>query len=1140
MEKHHQFIQFSLFRAPGFPSHTFPNPSKFHNGLNVVYGPNGVGKTTLVRALRSLLHTTEQQKNVEAEATLLSGEQSWHLSLSQGKLVQKRLESGEVTRLAGRNDEFAEAYWLALHELLAQESSSEVFVQAVQREMQGGIDLQKALTQSGGISFFSNGRIQLAKRVKEAYELYKQATDELLANVNLQEEIRDLQAKLLALPVLQQQLIHQKNIEAYLKQQHERSLILQKLSTYDSRLELLTEHSLDDEQALRVASEQAIQAVADIKSSIEKDEDVCKAYHIDQALLEQEQLPLIIGKRIEAIRELESRLRTAQKDEAESDAALKSWEENLAWLISDLPKQAGLKQMVETLTKLAHACEPLRCTLSAREQHLQSLGEEVILSSKENQALEALRNEALFSLRTLVELDGMEKTKPILRWALIGGVFALSLTGSLLGHLINPAYSLAGTVLSAAFVFLLTRTLPNPAYQSKESTLKAAHEQLKKHLDSFFLDSFDVGSVSHLLVAVESRMAEIKQLEAENARRRAVKQAHQDAREAYGSWLVNWKDASEALHLTIQPNLEESQFFHFSSHLHEWTALAADKARSAASRSAVEAEYRQALKDLGSLCLLEEHHTVDLLAKAGQLALDLRLMAAVRERLEHSNKQLETAQTKLAQAQENLQAFNDRLKLDNGDLISLEHLQELYGEYHLLQDQRRAVELLIAGFSEQVQNDAAELTVEMAARAVMQTEGALERLQLVMQDAAKKQERFAMLSKDTKLEEALLTYEEAKDALEAQRAKEVQERMVFSLFEEVKQQTESTYVPQVIKRASDWLLRITANRFSLGMSQGTFTALDTTLDRSFSLSELSSGTRVQLLFAVRMAFLEMLESGSEYHFPIFFDELMANSDDQRSLSIAQAIVEISKDRQVFYCTAQMDEVSKLTQVAQNDLQVIRLEDEKRKYRLQENPFTAVKVDQKPCLEPIEEYEEYGRALGVLAPLLHEPVGSLNSWYLATESNELHALLLRGFIHAGQAAGAGEPYQGRLDLLAEAQALALIGRPRRLSIHDLSVDDLKLNRNAAYYENLQVFLQDGGRTGNDVLQGIENKTIKSFSTSAKDTLTTYLYEKGFASDQVPYSLPEILNQLCLAHPTLRVDSGEYGIIQRYLQSLDIEN
>jgi uncharacterized protein YhaN len=72
---------------------------------------------------------------------------------------------------------------------------------------------------------------------------------------------------------------------------------------------------------------------------------------------------------------------------------------------------------------------------------------------------------------------------------------------------------------------------------------------------------------------------------------------------------------------------------------------------------------------------------------------------------------------------------------------------------------------------------------------------------------------------------------------------------------------------------------------------------------------LSTGTKIQLMMAVRLAFIEESEQG--VMLPILADELLANSDDERSAAMIGALCEISRaGRQVFYFTAQEDEVQR--------------------------------------------------------------------------------------------------------------------------------------------------------------------------------------------------------------------------------------
>jgi energy-coupling factor transporter ATP-binding protein EcfA2 len=118
--------------------------------------------------------------------------------------------------------------------------------------------------------------------------------------------------------------------------------------------------------------------------------------------------------------------------------------------------------------------------------------------------------------------------------------------------------------------------------------------------------------------------------------------------------------------------------------------------------------------------------------------------------------------------------------------------------------------------------------------------------------------------------------------------------------------------PEVLKKADRLFNTITSGRYNLKVSNvegASFTAFDNVSRIGQSLDELSTGTRVQLLLSVRLAFIESLETGTRL--PILADELLANSDDSRANAIIEALYRISKEgRQIFYFTAQPDEVMK--------------------------------------------------------------------------------------------------------------------------------------------------------------------------------------------------------------------------------------
>src|SRR5690625_2380920 len=101
---------------------------------------------------------------------------------------------------------------------------------------------------------------------------------------------------------------------------------------------------------------------------------------------------------------------------------------------------------------------------------------------------------------------------------------------------------------------------------------------------------------------------------------------------------------------------------------------------------------------------------------------------------------------------------------------------------------------------------------------------------------------------------------------------------------------------EVLKRARELFNKITHGHFELILDDsdgGSFRARNTVLNQGLELDQLSSGTRIQLLIAVRLAFIESQETGVKL--PIIADEVLANSDDLRAKQIIEALVEISKE-----------------------------------------------------------------------------------------------------------------------------------------------------------------------------------------------------------------------------------------------------
>lgn len=91
------------------------------------------------------------------------------------------------------------------------------------------------------------------------------------------------------------------------------------------------------------------------------------------------------------------------------------------------------------------------------------------------------------------------------------------------------------------------------------------------------------------------------------------------------------------------------------------------------------------------------------------------------------------------------------------------------------------------------------------------------------------------------------------------------------------------------------------------------------------IDQLSQGTRMQLLLAVRLAF----SIQDKMTIPYFLDEALSNTDDNRFSLIANSLFKIAQDHQIFYFTCQKSDIDLWNRVAEQenfDINVININD----------------------------------------------------------------------------------------------------------------------------------------------------------------------------------------------------------------------
>jgi exonuclease SbcC len=140
----------------------------------------------------------------------------------------------------------------------------------------------------------------------------------------------------------------------------------------------------------------------------------------------------------------------------------------------------------------------------------------------------------------------------------------------------------------------------------------------------------------------------------------------------------------------------------------------------------------------------------------------------------------------------------------------------------------------------------------------------------------------------------------------------IERRAGFLVRETLEDAVRRENTPQVITGLETWLGRFTQNRYiQPEVRDGELHITDTqTGGAAYTPSQLSTGTRVHLALAVRLAVIETTETRG-IRFPLFLDDILAVSDPEARRALREAIREIQSGRQLFLLTSRPEDIEGL-------------------------------------------------------------------------------------------------------------------------------------------------------------------------------------------------------------------------------------
>ncbi|WP_320127507.1 hypothetical protein [uncultured Sphaerochaeta sp.] len=1140
-----------LQRTPGFGVGEFPPIEDLTDGLNVIWGPNGVGKSSLSKSLCALLWERKGSANIEAEGTLESPEGPWMAKLDQGVLKQTRLLDNQTTPLPGRSNDLSDSYWFPLHVLLQTKETGETFLAQVKKDMQGGVDLQLACNQVRGKRTWTNASNKASKNLRESLEALKIVTIQQESQKDITLDIAKLEESVNSGATLRKKKTELEQAKQILETRREIQNLEDLMASFPSQVSLVDEKSPARLQELRELVEGK---ASDLEKELNEQERVKKLYEacaISKTQYDDVSLPEKLQSSLTNWENAKNQVETSQRSWEQETVALQEWEVQHSWIVEKVPQPQKLKDMVVVLKNLANTCEPLRIAVVSGQDYEASLGKpeqetanDASLSSLSVRLGDWMKSYNELEATPMGSVVPKNLKKRVILTGLLGALVILLLS------FLHPLASIPGFLVLAGILWkLIPNTKKNNDMVQKSEALKALQIQIEQELatlQDFSLDTWSSDACLALQTALGRQLVENQAVRARNQARKIARGNLEKSQEKLRRWQEAWQEACNDLGISVEnPTLFGAEFFHFSEHLKKWADLKERVAVAQSDLNLSKVAYEKARAQLQVILDIQECDIPTLQGNAESLKKRIQKAHELQETLDSRELRIADLQVSLKKQRSAYEEFWKKLEIPFDDEKTLQEVAAVVPRWRDTRQDlqiRKRQEADLVKTSSKAESLAAEMVFEDVVDQIETLSTQLGELENARQKLGALQNQYAHLLDGSEMATAMLSKKEAEQALEVLRQQETLANVIGLLTERLSEQAQKVYQPQVLVTASEWMKRITQGRYTLSVNDEGFFALDTVQTKAFKLDELSSGTRVQLLFAVRMAFIESLELSSGLHFPIFLDELLANSDEKRAMAIAQAIKEIATDRQVFYFTAQRDEVEKLRSLEVESFHEIALYDLKRKYALDKSPrpiFTYTKPEV-PSFDA--DYERYGQVCEVPGPSLWEPIEKLHSWYLETDSERLKNLLLGGLTQIGQVIttlGAKDSVlKHRYDLLEKGQKLAREGRCKTLRASDLEDEDLKLSRKPQYWKQIVDLVSENNLDGNALLEATDTKAVTRFNAENRQILSDWLYEHQFATSETPYSKEAILDKLYAADPTFTIDSEDRLVVQRWLDGIRI--
>ncbi len=1074
----------------------------------IVLGPNASGKTSLLRALGLLLDSDPKALQIDLEAEFTDGE-STVFGRALGPTRSWRIDGVDAERPDWPGPGALSAYLVRADALSAAGQPETEFAATLKRAMAGGYDLDAVAAAPG---FVVPPRPRgLARSLAEAEQAVDRLEREQARLADEVDSLNDLRLQRDASIEAGRKLALVDRAAELLRIERSIGSIRDALSAFPDRMDRLdgsegerlaqlgedeTRLELELEERRR-EREQAWEAAAAIGID---DVDAASAFSAE------------IAERRQTLERDERRL----ADLGERVAALEDDERTAAERAGGRPDAARLALDADRLGALERAAERWS-TAHAECEQLQRSRSRYAEQTPDRDALAATES-AVRSLRAWLRTPSPTPAGWV-AWALL---LAAAAAGSawlgLAADLRWPAFAAAaaGLLPLGQLVLLAGRGLT--ARRTRRHFPVYAVEPPKR---------WRIADVARRLDELERRLSGLQRQQADAERARDLGLEIAAARERVATARKTVDAAADAAGLDADTVLDTGGRLRLQA-LSDWRnagdRLHATRREAAACQRAISEQHgilRARFERAGHAAPAD--WTAEALG-VWRVRFDQRLDKArgARERARAAGKAIERNEQALRELHARRKALFDKAGVRDADALA-ERIR-LYTDYRARLDELRGVNHArrthreeLAAYPDLLDRVEAgdeaglgDLRAELEARADARDD-------LGERIATIESERRTALS-ERRLESLNTERERLRAELEEARRERMDAEVAQFLLERVRAGHGRDNQPKLLQRAAHLFGRMTRSRFELQFDGNDFGARDARAGLRLGLGELSTATRIQLLLALRLAWIERHEHGGP-DLPLFLDEVLATTDPERYRAVVDAVQELVREgRQVVYLSSQPADAEAWRRFAADPApQVVELapmSDETFDFKVSERPAAP-----DPDLDPAD----WARRAGVKALDPWADPGAVPLFHLVRDDLQaVVALAGRGvetlgeFEHA-RAIDLSLPISDRLAARIDRRVDAVrawIERWRRG--HAAPVTDADLHDSEAITPTFFEAVSDLNRTlagdGPALIEALRNGQVKRFQTAKIDQLEDYLTHRGILAAEREPSTAERLSAL----------------------------